>query len=299
MPCYSPLKCKMTMQENGKNIIKFPPLGSKGRLYKDRLACGQCVGCRLDRARDWAIRIMHEASLHNKNSFITLTYKDSPGTLIKKDIVDFMKSLRHKLSPKKIRFYMCGEYGERDDDKNQRKKFEHPHYHIIIFGHDFEDKKYWTEENGYQYYRSKTLEKIWNKGYSTIGSVTYESASYTARYLMKKILGNKAEAWYKGVEPEYTNMSRMPGIGRKWIEKFKEDVYKRDELIIKGLARKPPKYYDSIFDLTNPKQLESIKKERNLKALERSKDNTPERLEVRRYIAEQKLKLQKRKLKGF
>lgn len=194
---------------------------------------------------------------------------------------------------------MCGEYGEKDNNKNTRKKFEHPHYHIILFGHQFEDKTLWTEKNGYKYYRSKTLEKIWDKGYSTIGDVTYESASYVARYLLKKILGPRKHEWYNGIQEEYTCMSRMPGIARKWIEKYKDQIYIRDEVIIKGLKNKPAKYYDKIYDLTNPDQLITIKKERTLKALKKSKDNTPERLAVKKYIAEQKLKLKQRTLKGW
>lgn len=299
MPCYSPLEGWKTRKKNAKGNYVITFKLSEG--WKDRkmtVACGQCVGCRLDRSKEWAMRCMHEAALHEHNSFITLTYRDSPGTLIKRDVQLFMKSLREK-TKHKIRFYMCGEYGEREDSKNIRKEFEHPHYHIILFGHKFEDQKLWTEQNGYKYYRSKQLENLWKHGYSTIGTVTYESSSYVARYILKKVLGVQKKEWYKDVEPEYTCMSRRPGVARGHIEKYAEQIYRRDQVIIKGKPVRPAKYYDKIFDLTNPEQLETVKKERRLKALKKSKDNTPERLEVRKYIAEQKLKLQTRKLKGW
>ena len=69
MPCYSPLKGFRNLESGG---IVFKRSSIAGEAME--VACGQCLGCRLDRSRMWAIRIVHEASLHDDNCFLTLTY---------------------------------------------------------------------------------------------------------------------------------------------------------------------------------------------------------------------------------
>lgn len=303
MACFSPLHAKVFQKEGDKkNTIWFKKTGTKESfLYPDRIPCGQCVGCRLDRSKEWAMRCMHEASLHDENSFITLTYGKSPNTLVKEDVTKFIKRLRKRLDKKgiKVRFYMCGEYGERDDNKNIRKRFEHPHYHIILFGYNFPDKKIWQGEGEHTIYRSKELEKCWKHGFSSIGAVSYESSAYVARYVLKKIVGKGKEQWYKGIQQEYTCMSRKPGIAKKWIEKYGEQVYRRDKVVMNQMELKPARYYDKHYDIVNPERFEKIKKERKKNAERRKSDNTPERLKVREYVTTKNLELKKRKLKGY
>ena len=252
---------------NGKFAVVFDvKLG-----YRDKpmtVPCGQCIGCRLERSRQWAIRCVHESKMHDENCFITLTYTDEElhkkmldnrGEIIgldKKDFQKFMKRLRKKIGA--VRYFHAGEYGE---------KTGRPHYHACLFGYDFPDKKlYKTTEQGNHLFTSKMLDKIWKKGKCWIGEVTFESAAYVARYIMKKIIGKQAEDHYNGLRPEYTSMSLKPSIGATWFEKFKRDVYPADEVIMRGRQMLPPKRYDKMLELTDPTQYALIKNRRKASA---------------------------------
>lgn len=275
MPCYFPLngwKSKVK-NDSGKRSIVF----NRKDAYVDmpvQVPCGQCIGCRLLKAKQWAIRCMHEASLYNHNCFITLTYNDQNlpenNSLNNRDIQLFIKRLRKKYG-NKIRYFQCGEYGD---------KLNRPHHHAIIFNHDFHDKQPWSHKNKITLYRSEQLEKLWKKGFSTIGEVTYDSACYVARYITKKITGEKALPYYNGKKPEYTTMSRRPGIGKPWLDKYKDDVYPHDYVIINNFKAKPPKYYDSKYDLTNPISFIKIKHMRKEKQ-KNNINNCADRLDTR------------------
>jgi len=243
---------------------------------------------------------MHESTLHADNCFITLTYNDDHlpegGSLIKSDFQKFIKRLR-KNHGVKIRYFACGEYGT---------EFARPHYHACIFGFNFRDRKPFKRLHGGHYlYTSRDLERLWDKGYSTIGAVNFETAAYVARYVTKKVTGKLEEAtahyenfdkitgeWFSTRQPEYINMSLKPAIGKGWIEKFYDDVYPRDEIIIRGKILKPPKYYDRLYDLQSPKDFLIIKRQRQRSALEHTK--TPEQLLISEQIKLQKFKLLKR-----
>lgn len=258
--------------------------------------CGRCIGCRLAKSRQWAVRCVHEASLYNNNCFITLTYSEKylpkDGSLDKRAFVLFMKRLRKKFGSK-IRFFMCGEYGE---------QLQRPHYHACLFNFDFEDKYHYKTTGTTKLYRSLSLEKIWKFGYSTIGEVTFESAAYVARYVMKKITGQKALLHYNQVDketgevmqektPEYNGMSRMPGIGKGWFDKFQTDVYPDDKVIIRhGFICQPPRYYDNLYDIKNHDQLNVIKRRRTNPKNKNKEDNTLARLQVREKVQQLKAK---------
>lgn len=264
MGCFRPLKGYRSAQKTatGKRSIVF-----NARLglvdFPVDLPCGQCIGCRLERSRQWAMRCVHEASLYDRNCFITLTYRDEDlppgGTLVVKDFQDFMKRLRKRFG-EGIRFFHCGEYGE---------KFARPHYHACLFNFDFEDKKLWKEVRGNKLFTSEALEELWPFGFSTIGEVTFESAAYVARYITKKITGSEASAHYSTVneatgevserKPEYTTMSRRPGIAKGWFDRFSSDVYPSDQVVLRGKVMKPPKYYDRLFEIVFPSDYRRIK----------------------------------------
>ena len=209
---------------------------------------------------------MHESEMHEENCFITLTFdqanletRSNPQSLDVKEYQRFMKRLRKRYG-KNIRFFHCGGYG----DENKR-----PHYHAIIFGFDFKDKKLWSNRDGNKLYISEALKELWPYGFSTIGEVTFQSAAYVARYIMKKHKGEGAEDHYTRwcpitgegipVDPEYCTMSRMPGIGRTWLEKYKADVYPHDYVVINNHKVKPPRYYDSLL---SEEELAEIKAKR-------------------------------------
>lgn len=235
------------------------------------------------------MRCVHEASLYDNNCFITLTYDDDnlppTGSLIKKHYQDFMKRLRHKYTGKSIRYYHCGEYGELSD---------RPHYHACLFNHDFEDKIHYSTRDDVPLYTSPELNQLWPAGFNTIGAVTFESAAYVARYIMKKVTGEKAEDHYQSLDtdtgeitsilPEYTTMSRRPGIGADWYNQWKSDTYPSDSVIMNGKAMRPPRFYDTMYELTNPEELAVLKQLRKRKALEHSEDQTTNRLRTREKV---------------
>ncbi|QCQ85113.1 replication initiator protein [Blackfly microvirus SF02] len=303
MPCYHPIDAYQSnlLKSNGKREIVFSSYRARDH-QKIKLPCGQCVGCRLERSRQWAIRCMHEASLHAQNIFITLTYSDqalpADGSLQLRDWQLFMKKLRKKYGSK-IRFFHCGEYGE---------KLGRPHYHAIIFNFDFADKKPWKKtKQGHLTYRSQSLEELWTHGYSEIGSVSFESAAYVARYIMKKINGDQADDHYAKIDPatgqifnlkpEYITMSRRPGIGKNWFEKFSSDVYPSDEIILKGKKYRPPKYYDRQYEILDPQAFDEIKSKREDNAKKYIDDQTPERLNVKEQVILARISRLKRNLK--
>lgn len=307
MPCYHPLtayRSKSINPETGKRSMVFNPRQAYQADAPEKLPCGQCVGCRLERSRQWAIRCMHEAQMHNTNCFITLTFspealaaRENEWSLDVRDFQLFMKKLRKKYGPK-IRFYHCGEYGS----KNKR-----PHYHACIFGFDFPDKKLWKiTPTGHRLYISEALEKLWPHGFSTIGDVTFESAAYVARYIMKKVNGDAAETHYewisdetgeiKNLKPEYTTMSRRPGIGRGWLDKYLSDVYPHDYVIVNGKKCKPPKFYDGVLKTERPYEFDEVKEKRILNAGKHLDNNTPDRLKDREKVQLSRLTMLPRNL---
>ena len=268
MKCYHPLTA---FRIDGKIVFNSPFPYAKGF----NLPCGQCVGCRLNYSRQWATRIMHEAQMHDKSCFITLTFnpeslnnREVPTSLDVREFQRFMKRLRKKHG-KHIRFFHCGEYG----DKNQR-----PHYHAIIFGYDFPDKTLHTERNGYKIYESKELQTLWPYGFNTIGNCELESASYVARYVMKKQKGTEEQT---KIDPltgevtqnkhEYCTMSRKPGIGYDWFKKYISDVFPHDYVVIKEKKTTVPRYYFELLnnplhkETYNPELYEKIKQARKQK----------------------------------
>lgn len=271
MVCYHPITAYQLHRSkpNGKKDIVFSvPSGSRYGYDVINLPCGQCIGCRLERSRQWAVRCMHEASLHSCNCFLTLTYDDAnipwscvtgEQTLYKRHLQLFMKRLRKHLDPLKVRFFACGEYG----DHTYR-----PHYHLILFGYDFraDRRLYKVSRAGFAYYVSDELNKLWEHGYCLVADVTFDACAYVARYVTKKLNGEAGKLKYEGIQPEFTTMSRRPGIGAEWFEKYSGDVYPYDRVIMVDDTRvrklRPPKYYDKLYDAINHDEMELIKEKR-------------------------------------
>lgn len=321
MACYKPLKAFLPPYQinnvTGKpyrKVVFNETEGLKNGYNPVELPCGQCVGCRLERSRQWAIRCMHEASLYKNNCFITLTYDDdhlpSDRSLHYEDFQLFMKRFRKRFKGMEqsrnadarekfpIRFYMAGEYGE---------NFGRPHFHACIFNFDFEDKKVWQRtQSGSKIYRSAALEELWPFGYSSIGEVNFASAAYVARYIMKKITGDASDEHYEELNletgevtrrtPEFNKMSLKPGIGADWFDQFREDVYPHDYVIVNGKKCKPPRFYDKKFAEEFPVEFDMLQWEREKQAKLRVEDNSPERLAVKEAVTEAKLSRLVRKL---
>lgn len=320
MACYHPLKAiqyKTMFTEKGKKQIRILRKEEYNKEFSDdvevlQLPCGQCIGCRMDYARQWANRLMLELESfkndpdHTGNAyFVTLTINDDhiddyrtsdcvrrgdakqldvlrpyadPDTgvhlgwshsLNKTDLQLFLKRLRKYHPDDRIRFFACGEYGE---------KSCRPHYHLIIFGLTLDDNDltfYKKSGLGYDYMNSKYIEKCWPFGYNVVAPVTWESCCYVSRYMMKKIIGTEGKKIYDkfNLTPPYTVMSRRPGIAHKYYEDHPLD--KDTVSIVLGTdagVRKfpPPRYLERLFEFDDPKGAESRRQIRRISALNRT-----------------------------
>ncbi|WNK12656.1 MAG: replication initiator protein [Microvirus sp.] len=294
MPCYHPLEAfRLASGE-----VVFCERGDV--MATLRLPCGRCVGCRLERSRQWAVRITHEARLYDGSGFVTLTYDDAhvplDGSLRYRDFRLFMRRVRKRCGP--TRFFMCGEYG----GQNGR-----PHFHAGLFGLDFwQDRKYFrTTDAGFKVFKSETLSQLWPLGMCEVGDLTFESAAYMARYVMKKVNGDLADDHYKRVDPEtgeivwlvpeFCHMSLRPGIGARWFGRYgASDAVAHDRVVMNGVPQKLPRYYNVLLKREDPVLLECMQQDRILAAKAFVKDTTEERLSVREEVAKARLRFYKR-----
>lgn len=252
--------------------------------------------------------------------------EDWTMTLNYRDLQKFWKRLRVKFAREKgftgLRYYACGEYGP----KNMR-----PHFHAILFNCPLDDLEVFGRRDGYTYYRSKFIEDCWRQkrrelrkrkdgtyglvtcrdenkkiiydsmGFITVCEFTYETASYVARYMLKKHKGFDRDFYEKnGLAPESSRMSRNPGIASKYFEEHKEEIYDFDQICVatglgEVLKARPPKYFDRLFDIDNPEELSKIKEKRQ-KCAERSMQEQLKKTDLseKEYLAVKEAKLQER-----
>lgn len=291
MTCYTPIRLYASRRGVNPETGKIPLVSiKKGDPFKGQnVPCGRCIGCRLERSRQWAIRCVHEAQMHDENCFITFTYRDEEliyggaehAILYPRHLELFWKRLRKHVRKSRgisgLKYFACGEYG----DTTSR-----PHYHACLFGYDFEDKAVYSTKNGNTLYSSATLDYLWGHGDCRIGPVNFETAAYTARYIMKKRLGKTAQEYEdQGIEPEFVRMSRRPGIASKWFDQYQDDVFPNDYTVIRnGIKSKPPKFYSNKYFLSHPLNEEDIKQARLNEAETRWQENEPQRLRVRERV---------------
>lgn len=249
MSCYHPLYAyKSGKTANGKDQLKFCAGDTRNffkdekalrRKYGDRLVplpCGKCIGCQLDKAKEWSVRCVLESLDHLANCFLTLTYDDAHvvNKLDKTAVQKFLKRLRSLHPEVEIRYFACGEHGT----LNGRC-----HYHLILFGYDFPDKEYFTHDGVSHIYTSKELEKLWPFGISSIGDVSLESCAYVARYSTKKQEHSYGD--------EFLLMSRRPGLAANWFQDHKDLIYITDKIygaFGKSHTSKPPRYFDKLAE---------------------------------------------------
>ena len=331
MPCFKPHK--VWKNPNTGQVQWHNPYSDIDHNFP--IACGQCTGCRTEYARQWAMRLILEQQQWDNNIFITLTYDDDnlpgnlieynddkwptscvwpqpvPGTLVKKHFQDFMKRLRKKKGANEnnpIRFFHAGEYGE---------KYGRPHYHAILFNTNFSDREVLRGHKGLT--TSKTLDKIWGKGHTSIGDVTFQSASYVAGYIQKKINGtmettinpktglrhyerfSELTGEITTLQKEYSTMSRRPGIAALWLSKYHSDIYPSDTIHINGMEMQPPKSFERLYEhdqITFPNGSEILAKVKE-KRVEKGKKfahlRTPEALAHLEKTHKAKMALYKRK----
>lgn len=324
MGCDFPLKAYRSASqrgESGKPLLTFNPLDAMNSTSPMEIPCNNCMGCKLEKARQWSIRMMHEARYHSENCFLTITYNDENVPqdygLHLRHLQLFIKRFRKSLTPtgklgkgpnqhvrawrvhntRKIRFFACGEYG----DLNGR-----PHYHAIIFGYDPPDKILHSRSpSGELIYVTARLTALWGLGYVATQDVSHKSCSYVARYVTKKIkTGNDfgasrylrlspVDGALHSVRPEFAVMSRRPGLGKKFADEFKSDFYPSGYLVVEGVRQSPPKFY--VSQLSEAEQQRLKRQARHL-SLKHKPHTTTERRMARAAVRDARIKKLQRKL---
>lgn len=260
---------------------------TNNRYLYEQIPCGHCWACKLNYASQWATRIMVECLNSQHNYFITFTYDDSNipipsetqyngqtfvndgswlGSLYPEDITKFMNSLRKYFERKRhtgIKYFYAGEYGETT---------KRPHYHMILMNCPLDISQFYDfhiDPRGKMHWKSPEIEQYWKNGMIDIGEVEYASASYVARYCMKKISDDtdKQIYWKNGMHPEFVRMSRRPGIGSNYFNENMETIYKNDRLYVKNfhgetIEVKPPKAWDKKFKELHPEKWFDIQRSR-------------------------------------
>jgi len=280
MPCFHPLEAVILpgTTANGKRNIKILSGPHASEVYPTwqrlKLPCGQCYGCRLEYSRQWANRCMLELPYHDQSWFLTLTYDDDhvprtyyasnddgeadPALTLSykgRDLELFWKRLRKAHPDDHIRYFACGEYGSTT---------YRPHYHAIVFGLSLDDlRPYKRSPQNYDYFISDSLTECWGLGFVVVGQVTWETCAYTARYIMKKLTGPQAQFYEDfNLQPEFVRMSRRPGLARQYYDDH-PDLYQHEYINLStdvgGLKFRPPRYYDKLYDLDFPDQMEQVK----------------------------------------
>jgi hypothetical protein len=289
MPCTNPKKCwQYGTTKNGKPNYVFKRPTNVSGLETQKVPCGKCLSCLIDKSKEHATRGFHESQMHTYNCFITLTYNDDNlpeyGSLSKAHFKAFIKALKYQFRGMDWKYIGAGEYGSPENTFR-------PHYHLCLFGIDFPDKEYlFTNEHGDAVYKSELLLKCWKgKGHVSIGELNYRTVAYVARYTTKKIVERgkhiqehfwidkktgetnyDPEAYKNGLLmqnklPEFLSMS--PGIGKTWWEKYKQDTYK-DYVTCNFMKAKIPRYYDKKLEEHNEELMKEIKEKRKQKAKE-------------------------------
>lgn len=261
MSCYNPL---LAVPPHPNSLDRrYKILGSWRRLSSEflptvveagevlmpvQIPCGHCVGCKLDYSKMWANRIVLESMNYDNNFFLTLTYDDSHLPTVKgipslrfDDFSEFVKRLRsyykRNFDVDGIRFFAASEYGS--------MSFR-PHYHACFFNLCILDLEYYsTTSLGDILYTSPTLERLWSHGFVVIGELTYESAAYTARYCVKKVVDRCDD--FLPIESERVRMSRRPGIASDYFIDKGIEIYENDGKIYlpDGKLGTIPRYYQN------------------------------------------------------
>lgn len=299
MACISPITAYRAAAVNpsGKRSLVFNRAAGFADLPVT-IPCGMCIGCRIQRARTWALRCVHESKGHTFNSFVTLTYDDEhipPNGSIEKPILQlFFKRLRK--AGFVFRYFAAGEYGSTTN---------RPHYHVLLFGIDFhEDRKLYKISNEKRYYKSETLTKIWGQGDAIISGFNYTTAEYVAKYIIGKKLGKNASddhhysrldlstGEHYQVGTEFTLMSRRPGIGHEWYEQYGNDAFPSDFLVLDERKFTVPRYYLNKLEKHDASTHKTVKKKRRI---EQGKNPISQsQLDAKKIILEQRTNQNKR-----
>lgn len=273
MGCHHPIPAYLDSKGKVQFVNRRESLGRLGLIT---LRCGMCRGCKADHAREWSIRAYHEAQLHDQSCFITATYDPehlpAGGSLYPRDLELFFKRLRKNVGKRGLRYFACGEYGE---------KRGRPHYHICLFGYcpELTDLAF-RSAKGHPNYRSELLDRSWQKGNIFFTTFDASCARYTAHYTADKLKGFAkdeicAESGLRPYErleeatgeiwplcPEFQRQSNRPGLGIGWLEKNWKEVFPADSVVMDGREYPPPKAYWKWLKANHPDVAEKVGKKR-------------------------------------
>lgn len=247
MPCFRPLTA---FRVPGRKGVEWSESKAGKAGVQISLPCGQCVGCRRDKAEEWGLRCVHEAKAHPPGTchFVTSTYSDdhlpANGSLSMVEHQQYMRRLRYRFG-QRVPYLACGEMG------SERGR---PHFHHCLFGLPLDDLKPWRKSSmGGPVFKSAALEEVWGKGFVDVQPLTFENAVYTCKYIMKRFTGqavpkacvrpHPVTGELHEVEPEFLVMSKHPGIGAAWFEQFGRDAFPSDFLVHDGAKHRVPRYY--------------------------------------------------------
>lgn len=281
MKCSSPLHCYYSdhiFTKNGRKQLffvseeEYNTIKETESIHKLLVNCGHCIECRVNKAQDWSTRSMLEAQQYIANWFVTLTYEDDCLPLIKtvsrktgqrmvlgqlkyEHIQTFMKDLRryykYHYDYDNIRFVVAGEYGDLS---------ERAHFHLLLFNLpiDSSDLHVRSIKGGHIYYDSPLIEKFWKYGNNIVTDLNLCTASYVARYVVKKFYGHYEDAYQdvcreyrlEPLKPEFIQCSRRPGIAYSYFTndlKFQDFIYAKKLLFDRGKQNPIPEYFKRIF----------------------------------------------------
>lgn len=265
MPCFHPIQA-WRQAATGPVYLGAAPPG----VEPLKLPCSKCAGCRASAARQWALRCQLERQQHEKAAFTTLTYDDEhlPPTLAKRDLQLWLKRVRRSSPDRSIRFFACGEYGE----KNGR-----PHYHAIVYGVGKTD--------------AALLDAAWQRGHTVTYDASPATIAYTAGYTAKKYMPLR-DIHKERVDPEtgevytwqlpFLQMSRRPGLAafaKQWPSSW------RSYAILNGAKAPVPRFLHEAWkaQATAEEQLQLIEEKKIALA-----ETTPEMLRAAEHIAHAK-----------
>lgn len=203
-------------------ITKGAALSFENRDAVTPFGCGQCLPCRINKAREWTARILIEDRMHEHSCFLTLTYDDEHiphgRTLVPRHLQLFIKRLRKDFEPRKIRYFAVGEYGV----KNTKR----PHYHIIVFGGEHSEVLEYAKKNWKYCDPDVGID---------CGFLNKDSARYITGYVVKKL--NKSHRDLGDRYPEFARMSLRPGIGAVGIDNMAKNIIHRGSYLPESPVR--------------------------------------------------------------
>lgn len=273
MVCTSPLKG--VRLPNGELLFGKTLSATRGNGRDFVFSCGCCQGCLLRRARDTAIRCVHESTLHPSDSchFLTFTYSDhhiprlpicGRPTLDKTAMPSMFKRLRANTGQKGIKYLQVGEYGT---------KTLRPHYHAVVFGLRLDDRRVFSRGRfGHSLFNSTILQDAWlDQGHVVAAEFNFDTAQYCSRYLLDKQLHEE----YTGAvivdadtgecsspQVEDTSQSRGGRTGHGLAYDFWQ-IHKRELVALGGTVIKDkvlplPRYYRDLLNKSDDRESQEL-----------------------------------------